>query len=177
MGKISSYMETRPFLMPVVVGFLLLPDDKVLLGLRKSVSLGLGKNLISGIGGKVGDQENLKGETCDDALIREFKEEIRINLLQFRKMAEITFLFPSKPKWNQSAVAYLINDWEGDPKETDSIKPQVFSQASLPIDQMWDDNQYWVPLILENKQVRGTFLYGKGNSNVIAHEVEIASFS
>lgn len=52
MSEIDKYLNQVETLMKVVVGYPV-KETRVLLGLRKKVSLGLGENLISGIGGKV----------------------------------------------------------------------------------------------------------------------------
>ncbi len=47
---------------PSVVGYLR-EGGRVCLGVRKKVSLGLGENLVAGIGGRVGDTPEVKSET------------------------------------------------------------------------------------------------------------------
>ena len=158
-------MQTKPALQRVVVGLPVLNND-VLLGLRKKVSRGLGQNLISGIGGKC--EENASDE---QALIREFSEEVMIKLREFNKVGEVIFLFPHKPKWNQKCSIYVVNKWDKIPAETDVIKPLWFQKNKLPKTQMWQDNLLWLPLILQNKKVKGIFLYNEVN-NVIENTLE-----
>ena len=150
----------------------LLKDDQVILGLRKKVSLGLGEHLISGIGGKVGDLEGLEGETDEEALQREVKEEIGVDVKSYKKVGEITYLFPNKPKWNQFIVAYLVNSWQGMLKETEAIKPMIFPANKLPVTKMWDDNQYWVPSVLAGKYIQATFTYGADNKTVLERSIK-----
>lgn len=166
MRTIKQYLEEKPTLQRVVVGYPVL-NNKVLLGLRKKVSFGLGKNLMSGIGGKCE-----MNETDDAALIREFSEEVRIEPVSFKKTGEVIFLFPHKPKWNQLCEIYLINEWTGEPKETEVMKPIWFNKNELPEDQMWEDNLYWIRLVLKNKKVKGTFLYSQ-ESKVIEHILDV----
>lgn len=173
---IENYLKTDPVLTRAVVGFLLIDDKQVILGLRKKVSFGLGANLISGIGGKVGDVEGLENETVDEALKREVREEVGLSITGYQKVAEITFLFPQKPKWNQFVVAYLVNKWHGELTETDVIKPVLFEQDQLPVDSMWDDNRYWVPLVLLGKQLKATFLYGPDNKTVLEKQIEAVAW-
>lgn len=168
----ETYLEKFPPLTRAVVGYLV-TNDRVILGLRKKVSWGLGENLISGIGGKVGDEEAFKGESDEEALVRELREEVGVTLISYEKVGEITFLFPHKPKWSSSVAAYLITQWQGEPQETEPIKPESFFKSSLPTEQMWDDNQYWVPLILEGKKVRAVFEYGEDNKTVVNSTIDI----
>jgi ADP-ribose pyrophosphatase YjhB (NUDIX family) len=158
--------------MPAVVCYLI-KDNKITLGLRKRVSFGLGENLISGIGGKVGDVTGLENETFDEALFREVKEEIDVEITTFKKVAEIKFLFPNKTKWNQYVIAYLISDWKGEPKETESIKPLTYNYNEIPFDRMWADNKDWLPLVLEDKEVEAIFMYNDTNDKIVEKEIKL----
>ncbi len=157
MTEIQKYLETCPILTPVVSGYPL-EGSKVLLGLRKKVSFGLGENLISGIGGKLEE-----GEAPDEALIREFIEEVTVKPSIFRHMGQVIFLFPHKEKWNQICDIYLIDEWEGEPLETEAINPLWFDKNELPESQMWDDNLIWLPKVLDGQKVTGTFLFNEEN--------------
>lgn len=171
MYDIDSYLATNPVLTPSVVGYPV-KGKRVLLGLRKKVSGGLGPDLIAGIGGKVGDCPELAGETNEQALLREVWEEIRISVLVYKPMGTIIFLFPHKPKWNQLTGVYLIEKWLGIPEETEAMRPQWFRQRNLPVDTMWDDNRYWVPRVLEGKQVEGIFMFDE-QSRVIQNRLTV----
>lgn len=165
MSNIESYLLYKPVLTKAVVGYFL-KEDKVILGLRKQVSFGLGENLISGIGGKVGDSPEIIGESDEQAMMREAEEEIGVKIKKLHKVGEITFLFPNKAKWNQFVIAYIIKEWEGEPQETDVIKPLRFQLNELPFERMWADNQYWVPHVLSGKTINATFLYADDNKTV-----------
>src|SRR5688572_29087540 len=89
-------------LTPCVVCYLV-KENQVLLGKRIKVSNDLGQNLFSGIGGKLEI-----GETSEDALIREVKEEIDVEITKFKNFGQVKFLFPHKPKWNQVVDVYLV---------------------------------------------------------------------
>jgi len=171
MTEIDRYLETEPTLTRAVVCFLEL-EDKVLLGLRKKVSFGLGENLIAGIGGKVGDKPENKNETNREGLIREVKEEIGVKIKEFKDMGRVRFLFPNKPKWDQDVKVYLVSKWEGEPQKTEEIVPQWYKKDQLPKKQMWDDNLLWVPKVLKGERVNATFIYDENNQKVIEYIFE-----
>lgn len=148
--------------LPAVVGFLK-RESQVLLGLRKRVSQGLGQGLLSGIGGKVGDNPEFAGETFEQALVREFQEEIGVTPTKWLDMGGIRFIFPAKPKWNQDVRIYTIHNWEGEPVESEVIKPEWFSSAELPWERMWADNKHWVPRVLSGEIIDAVFLYDSNN--------------
>lgn len=170
MSKLHEYVGTNPNLTKAVVCYFV-KGDKILLGLRKKVSLGLGENLISGIGGKVGDIEGLENETFEEALHREVMEEVGVKIKKFQQVGEITFLFPNKPKWNQFVIAYIVSDWEGDFVETESIKPIEFNINEIPYSKMWADNKYWLPTVLDGKSIIAKFLYDEENKNIVENEI------
>ncbi len=170
MSQIESYLKTKPALTRMVLGYLV-KDNEVILGLRKEVSWGLGKNLICGIGGKIGDVPGLENESDSEAMARETLEEIGLAIKNFNRVGKVIFLFPNKPKWNQEVIIYLIKDWTGEPSEQEKIKPLVFKHNALPQEQMWDDNQYWVPQVLAGKKVEATILFAEDNKTVAEKQI------
>lgn len=165
-------MEKAEHLTPMVVGYLL-RDGEVLLGLRKQTAWKMGKYLISGIGGKVGDLPGLEHETPDEALIREFQEEIGVTPTNYHRVGQVTFLFPSKPKWNQRVDVYMVEEWEGQPIETEAIRPAWYSVDHLPLNQMWNDARYYLPQLLEGRVIEATFTYGDDNKIVATKSVTV----
>lgn len=172
MQPIDEYLKTNLSLRKMVVCYLLSGDGKVLLGLRKQVSLGLGQNLIAGIGGKVGDLPGLENETAEEALKREVQEEIGVDVKSYSLVGQVTFLFPAKPKWNQIVDVFIITAWSGKPNETEAIKPIWYRIDDLPNDQMWDDSKYWLPRVLAGKRINDTFLYGEDNATVVDKQIK-----
>ena len=158
MNKIITYQSTNPEIKKAVVAFLV-EGDRVLLGHRKRVSNGLGQDLISGIGGKL--EEN---ETNEEALIREIKEEIEVEVVGYREMGRIKFYFPHKPAWNQDVIIYIVDKWEGEPNETTDIKPEWFDKNEIPADKMWKDNSYWLGHVLSGKKVNAEFIHDESGN-------------
>lgn len=155
MSKLQAYLQQKPALTAAVTGYIQ-KDDKILLGVRKKVSYGLGEQLIAGIGGKLE-----QGETNEKALRREVKEEIGVTVTSYEYRGQTTFLFPHKPKWNQKVAEFVISSWSGEPTETEEIKPLWFNKNALPKDRMWPDNLLTIPLMLAGKTINGVFLYNE----------------
>lgn len=150
--------------------------DEVLLGLRKEVTNDLGLNLVSGIGGKVEP-----GEENVAAMVRESIEEIGEVVIGDQKQVvckptkwesrgNVNFLFPNKPKWNQTVDVYVVTEWEGDPVETRAIKPEWYPINNLPVDQMWADNAIWVPQVLAGGTVNASYMYADDNKSIAEWE-------
>lgn len=171
MGEIERHLSSGIVFVPAVVCFLR-RGDEILLGLRKKVSLGLGENLIAGIGGKVGDKPEYQNETPEQALAREVLEEIRVTIRVYRRLGRVRFIFPHKPKWNQDVWVYVVYEWEGEPQETETTKPLRFDPKRLPTSQMWPDNLYWVQRAANGEKIGTiTFLYDE-NGRVVEHICE-----
>ena len=72
---------------------------------------GFGVGRWNGVGGKL-----TEGESIEDGLVRETREEIGIQAKKFSKVAELAFTFPHKPDWDQMVHTYTTEEWEGDPR-------------------------------------------------------------
>jgi len=140
-------------------------QDKTLLFLRKpskqQVLLAMkkrdfGKGKWNGVGGKLA-----QGESIEDAVIRETFEEIGVIVqpTALKKHAELTFLYAAKPEWDCVTHTYVVTDWEGVPTESEEMRPQWFNEVALPYNNMWEDDQYWLPTVLAGGFVRTTFTF------------------
>lgn len=179
MHNIESYLNTNPILVKAVVGFPV-QDGKVILGFRKKISMKWGKNIYSGIGGKVGDKEEWKNESNEEALNREFVEECGIEIVNSKFCGVVNFLFPDSPEYNMETYIYLIDKWNGEAVETEVIRPELFPVDNLPLNEMWEDNKHWVPYVLNsakneksNTKVYGNFLYESVGEQKFVREVSM----
>ncbi len=148
------------------VVFLLNKED-VLLGYKKT---GFGKGNYLGIGGKIES-----GESEMDAITREMYEEIGVTKPALQKVGNFTFLFPEKPDWSQQVHSFICQKWEGTPTESDEIKPEWVNKQKLPLSQMWDDAQFWLPAILNGHSLSGVFTFNT-ELKVVKIEMSEAGF-
>ncbi len=171
MENIQRYLETKPHLPQGVVGFFR-KGDHVLIAERKKSSTGLAVKKYSGIGGRVGDQPEFVNETHEDAMIREAWEEVKVKVTSLIYMGNIKFLFPSDTKWNLDTSIYIIDDWEGEPQETESMRPEWVHKDEMPYDKMFTDNYLWVPKVLLGQRVKAMTFHDSA-SGVSEHLVEV----
>ncbi|HIH11777.1 TPA: 8-oxo-dGTP diphosphatase [Candidatus Woesearchaeota archaeon] len=141
-------------------------DSRILLGMKKR---GFGVGKWNGYGGKVNAQE-----TIIQAALRELTEETTITTEQdhCEKVAEIDFHFadiPAEKNWDQRVHVFIVRKWNGEPAETEKMKPQWFHQQDLPLNQMWKDDPYWLPLIFEGKKIKATFTFKKEGEEIAHH--------
>lgn len=141
----------------------LVQDDYVLLAMKKR---GFGAGRWNGVGGKVDE-----GETIEQALVRECREEINVTPLQYEKAAEIIFHEQHSGTKNTMQVhVFLGQKWQGDPEETEEMAPQWFSATKIPYATMWPDDQYWLPQVLLGKKLRAEFVLGV-NDEIISKQI------
>lgn len=142
----------------------LLRDDEVLLAMKKR---GFGVGKYNGVGGKV---EN--SESVTEALVRECQEEIEVTPTSFEKMADLTFNEIHEDERKVMHVhVFICTDWEGEPAETEEMRPQWFKQAYIPYDQTWSDDPYWLPQVLSGKKVEAKFTMDE-TDQVTEHSVK-----
>lgn len=137
---------------------LLKRDGKLLLGVKKR-GFGLGK--INGAGGKVEP-----GETYREAAIRESFEEVGIKVKTCEKVGQVIFrelYFKGEPETDVMHV-FLSEDFEGEPVETEEIKPEWYPINNLPYDKMWGDDEHWMPEVLRGNKIDAYFHFNENNT-------------
>jgi len=125
-----------------------LQGEKILLG-RKKRGFGVGK--WNGFGGKLAEGESIEG-----AARRELAEEAGIvaNTLTPRGVLHFSFANGLSPL---HMYIFLVADYQGEPQETEEMSPRWFTQSSIPYDEMWSDDIYWLPIVLKGTSVHGSF--------------------
>lgn len=138
-------------------------EGKILLGLKKR---GFGSGRWNGFGGKIG-----KGETVEQATIRELTEESGLVAKNLFEIGNLEFYFPEK---NETILMYIYktDDYEGQIKESEEMKPQWFAIDQIPYNQMWPDDKLWLPLFLLNKKFLGRVIFSN-TDQIINHEISV----
>ncbi len=138
-------------------------DIHILLGKKKR---GFGEGKWNGFGGHVET-----GEAIEDAARREVVEEIEVIPHNLRHRGVLNFEIETFPELLEVHV-FSTQDFEGEPKETEEMQPKWFDLSAIPFDEMWADDKYWLPLLLEGKNFIGNF-YFKDNQTITQHEIKI----
>ena len=138
-------------------------DNKILLAMKKR---GFAEGKYNGIGGKIEG-----GETPEEAMIRETKEEIAVTPLTYEKVGFIEFDEYYKGKKEKIAFhLYLVDEWTGEPTESEEMKPAWFDIKDIPYDKMLPDDKYWLPYVLKGKKIKAYFDFDE-NWNLLNQKI------
>ncbi len=125
---------------------------------------GFGEGKWNGPGGKTEP-----GETIEQAVVREVKEETGLEVKNLKKLAELEFFFTGKDEWNQMVHVYLTKDYSGEITVSDEGELKWFKIDEIPYDKMWQDDIFWLPDILAGKFKKMRF-YFDSQANLQKHE-------
>ena len=138
-------------------------DEEFLLAMKKR---GMGEGKWNGVGGKLE-----QGETVEQAAVRETSEEIRVKISESALMHVADLYFYGGSVEYVGTRVYVVDDWEGEPRETEEMRPEWFGVFSLPFDEMWDDDKYWLPEVVKGRLVEAEF-YFADDDTVAAHTLK-----
>lgn len=124
-------------------------EGKVLLIYKKR---GLGAGKINAVGGRLDP-----GETAEIAAVRETEEELCIHPVDIVHCGELSFQFVDGLSIH--VTVFRTEEFIGIPTETDEAKPVWFDIDKIPYEQMWADDELWIPLMLKNESFVGKFIF------------------
>ena len=136
----------------------------VLLGMKKR---GFGAGRWNGFGGKVNQEEAI-----ETAALRELHEEAGITVKEIEQFGIIDFEFVNNP---EILEVHIFKCWkiEGEPQESEEMKPKWFHIKEIPLKEMWADDEHWFPLFLADKKFRGKFLFeGEKTNRIIKYNLQ-----
>ncbi|XP_066496738.1 oxidized purine nucleoside triphosphate hydrolase isoform X2 [Tiliqua scincoides] len=148
-------VTTKVFTLVLVV-----QPRRVLLGLKKR---GFGAGLWNGFGGKV-----QPGETVEQAARRELQEESGLTVDSLQKLGQITFEFVGNTELMEVHI-FRADSFQGNP--TEKMRPQWFDLDRVPFKNMWPDDVYWFPLLLQKKRFLGYFKF-KGQDTILDYTLK-----
>ncbi|KAG9279963.1 oxidized purine nucleoside triphosphate hydrolase [Astyanax mexicanus] len=151
-------MFTRKLLTLVLV----VQPERVLLGMKKR---GFGAGKWNGFGGKV-----QTGESIEQAARRELLEESGLTVDTLHKIGNITFEFVGDTELMDVHI-FRADSYNGEPTESEEMKPQWFDIDKIPFSQMWADDVLWFPLMLQRKKFLGYFKF-QGHDVILEHKLD-----
>ena len=145
-------MQPEENVMKIATLGVILQDQKVLLGEKKKGEIGTG--VLSGPGGKLDP-----GETLEQCLIRETREELKIELDP--ASLELTALidFYAAGEIDFRVYVYRAKVSSGELKETADMVPAWYPLYKLPYERMYEADRYWLPRVLDGEKFRANVYY------------------
>jgi ADP-ribose pyrophosphatase YjhB (NUDIX family) len=139
--------------------------DQILLAMKKR---GFGQGKWNGVGGKTEP-----GETIETAAIRECQEEIGVTPHELQQVGNIQFRMSHDPSFGHHAYIFISTSWDGNPIETDEMRPQWFPVTAIPYASMWAADAHWLPFVIQGKSFRGKITFGPHDEVVTAEITEL----
>ncbi|KAJ2367059.1 hypothetical protein IW150_005773 [Coemansia sp. RSA 2607] len=138
------------------------PNGRVLLGMKKR---GFGKGKYNGFGGKVEAQESV-----EEGAARELLEESRVTAKTLDKRGILFFYFAGDPVAMEVHV-YVVDEYAGEPGETEEMKCEWFSVDDMPFAKMWADDKEWWPVMMDGQRFVGRFWFQDDMTTITRREV------
>ncbi len=129
----------------------LLKDNEICLAMKKR---GFGEGNWNGYGGKVEE-----GESIENATIREIAEEssVAVSELDLEKIAIVDFIFEDGK--HLEVHTFFTRVWNGEPIETEEMRPEWYTFDTIPYESMWADDIHWLPRCIKGEKLRGTVYF------------------
>lgn len=145
-----------------VATLMFIRDRDLVLLIRKKRGLGAGK--INGPGGRIEP-----GESPIECAIRETEEELLVTPHNVRAAGELFFHAEDDMPRIHGHV-FVATAYRGEPRETEEAIPLWTPVHDLPFDEMWEDDRYWLPQVLDGGSVKGWFTFV--GESMIDHHIE-----
>ncbi|EQC41891.1 hypothetical protein SDRG_00747 [Saprolegnia diclina VS20] len=142
-------------------------EREILLGTKKR-GFGLGKTI--GFGGKIEPSD----KSVADAAARELMEEANIVVSgdNMHSMGTLLYTFTDRPQIMHMHV-YTVTTFHGDPSESDEMRPAWFPCDAIPYNDMWADEQFWLPSVLAGHRVFGQFDFAEDEVTILDSTLDI----
>jgi 8-oxo-dGTP pyrophosphatase MutT (NUDIX family) len=140
-------------------------DSKYLLLLKAKGRFGGG--FWNAPGGKIE-----RGESAEEATIREVREETGLTITHPEKVGSLEFHFgheKEKPDW--VAEVFTATEFSGTLTEGEEGRLEWFEEK-LPLDQMWEDDRYWLPLLVKGIKFRGVFEFTSDSKKLVSYNID-----
>ena len=133
--------------------------EEILLAMKKR---GFGAGKWNGYGGKV-----QPGETMEESLVREVREESGLTITNWRKVGFLTFDNVDRIVEMDIFETYSFS---GELVETEEMAPRWFLIHELPFDEMWASDPLWYPLYLEGIPFEGSVVFDE-NQQIVKKDI------
>ncbi len=111
------------------------------------------------------------GETPEECAKREVLEETGLRVSNLFYHGVLTFMMEGKSEVFMRAHLFSTKKIQGGVRSGEEGPVRWFSIDGPPYDEMWEDDQFWLPLMLRGAKFDAAFRYDKANRHVIGFEM------
>lgn len=139
-------------------------DGRILLQRKASGLFGEGK--WNAAGGKINEKE-----TPEQAAMREMREETGLDVRNLKKHGVLEFFYTDKSDNHWFVHLFSTPDFSGEPTTESEGELKWFSEDDIPYEKMWPDDEFWLPLMLQDKRFNAKFFFKA--DTIVNHEIEL----
>jgi len=143
---------------------IILRGDSILLQKKTPGRFGEGK--WNGPGGKL-----RPGETPEECAVREVQEETNLRVRSLRLHGALSHYFGEKEEPDWIVYQFSTTEFEGEPEESDEGELRWFPLAEIPYSEMWQDDEHWLPLLLQGKDFTGEFHFNEEGTELLRFRI------
>jgi len=129
---------------------------------------GVSKGKWNGPGGKID-----YGETPYQCAAREVLEETGLEAKEMFGHGTLNFHMDGKNELSFTVHVFSTKNFSGNIKSTEEGEVRWFDYKEIPLNEMWDDDNYWLDLMWKGRKFDADFYYDKKNSRVLKYAVNI----
>jgi 8-oxo-dGTP pyrophosphatase MutT (NUDIX family) len=145
----------------------IIDGNKILLQRKERGRFGAGK--WNSPGGKL-----TQDERPEEGTAREVYEETGLTVRNLNRHGLLKHYFgdQTSPAW--TVHIYCAKEYEGELKRGEEGELRWFTIDSIPYDEMWQDDEHWLPLLLDGRSFNGEFYFNQNASQLLGHYVIVA---
>lgn len=123
---------------------------------------GISKGKWNAPGGKIE-----AAETPEEGAIREVQEETGLKIADLAYHGPLNFYMDGQEALSFTVHLFSTKGFGGEVKSSSEGEVKWFDIDKIPYEEMWDDDIYWMPLMLKGRRFAVDFYYDKDNKKVV----------
>ncbi|MDG6899791.1 MAG: 8-oxo-dGTP diphosphatase [Nitrososphaerota archaeon] len=135
--------------------------------LLKKATRGISAGKWNGPGGKIEP-----GETATRGVVREVMEETSLSIINPFYHGKLEFYMNGGRSLDYLVHVFSARRFSGRPRSSEEGEVRWFDVREIPYPEMWDDDRYWLPLLLNGVSFDACFTYDRKNRRVVDYLIK-----